>query len=152
MFGSVDVYLPLLDWPRAAAAAPAWVRGGARSQETNASAALADWARPLLGDLASNLDITISAPDRRSHSELVTATTELALGWWWSGQGRYTGGCRQVEVRSSDPDQRHRGRPGQQRCRPSCLGGDTATTGAWPRSRSRHTSRHTHTLASSGPG
>ena len=50
-----------------------------------------DWARPLLGDLASNLDITISAPDRRSHSELVTATTELALGWWWSGQGRYTG-------------------------------------------------------------
>ena len=55
-----------LPWPRVAAAAPVWVRGGARSQETNASAALADWARPLLGDLASNLDITISAPDSSS--------------------------------------------------------------------------------------
>ena len=31
------------------------------------------------------------AAARRSHFELVTATTELALGWWWSGQGRYTG-------------------------------------------------------------
>ena len=28
---------------------------------------------------------------KRYHVELVTATTELALGWWWSGQGRYTG-------------------------------------------------------------
>ena len=84
----------------------------------------------------------------RSHFELVTATTELALGWCWSGQGRYTGGCRQVEVRSSDPDQRQGGRPGQQSCRPSCLVGDTAPTGAWPRS----SSRHTHPLSSSGPG
>ena len=66
----------------------------------------------VLGDLAASISryqLRIPAASR-SHFELVTATTELALGWWWSGQGRYTGGCRQVEVRSSDPDQRHRGR------------------------------------------
>ena len=74
--------------------------------------------------------------------------------WHWAGGGQARGGTLagggQV-IRSRPETQRP---PGQQRCRPSCLGGDTATTGAWPRSRSRHTSRHTqtHPLVSSGPG
>ena len=38
----------------------------------------------------SRYQLRIAAASR-SHFELVTATTELALGWWWSGQGRYTG-------------------------------------------------------------
>ena len=48
------------------------------------------------------------AAARRSHFELVTATTELALGWCWSGQGRYTGGCsrwrsgHQIQTRDTE--------------------------------------------------
>ena len=74
--------------------------------------------------------------------------------WHWAGGGQARGGTqehRRVQagggqvIRSRPETQRP---PGQQRCRPSCLGGDTATTGAWPRSRSRHI----HPTSSSGPG
>ena len=73
--------------------------------------------------------------------------------WHWAGGGQARGGTQEHRssagggqvIRSRPETQRP---PGQHSCRPSCLGGDTATTGAWPRSRSRHI----NPLASSGPG
>ena len=58
--GSVDVYLPLLVWPRAAAGSGE-VRGLRRRMHQQQT----DWARPLLGDLAASIS-AISAPDSSS--------------------------------------------------------------------------------------